>query len=60
MLNWNVGNRTIWSFYCVQTNDLCLIELLVINSNTWNHLTMLTYAKLNVCKQMTEVLLNRL
>ena len=43
-----------------------LIELLVIHSNTWKHLALLTYAKLNwlkkevldhltVCKQMTDV-----
>ena len=48
----------------VQTNDWCLIELLVIHSNTWNHLTLLTYAKLleielfahlTVCEQMADV-----
>ena len=27
-------------------NDWHLIELLVIHSNTWNYLTLLTYAKL--------------
>ena len=31
----------------VPTDDWCLIELLVIDSTTWNHLTLLTYAKLN-------------
>ena len=30
-----------------KTNDWCLIELLLIDSNTWNRLTLLTYAKLN-------------
>ena len=35
------------SFNCVETNDWCLIEILVIHSNTWNQLTLLTYAKLN-------------
>ena len=28
----------------------CLIELLVIHSSTWNHLTLLTHAKLNSYK----------
>ena len=42
MLNLIVWNRTVWLFTCVQTNDWCLIELLVIQSNTWNHLTLLT------------------
>ena len=36
----------IWLFNCVQTNDWCLIELSVINSNTWKHLILLTDAKL--------------
>ena len=43
-------NRTVWPFYCVKTNDWRLIELLVIHNNTWNHLTLLTYAKENSLK----------
>ena len=35
-------NKTAWSFNCVQTNDWRLIELLMIRSNTWDHLTLLT------------------
>ena len=31
----------------VQTDDWCLTELLVIHSNSWNHLTLLIHAKLN-------------
>ena len=38
-LNQIVRNRTLWQFNCVQTNDWCLIELLVIDSNTWSNLT---------------------
>ena len=30
--------------------DWCLIELIVIDSNIWNHLTLLTNAKLNCLK----------
>ena len=41
MLNWIVRNRTVWSSDCVYANNWCLIELL--HSNTWNHLTLLTY-----------------
>ena len=41
MLSWIVRNRSVWSFNCVQTNNWCLIELLVIHSNTWNYLTLL-------------------
>ena len=44
MLNWTVWIWTAWSFNYVWTNDWCLIELLVIHSNTSNHLT--------VCKRM--------
>ena len=47
MLDWIVWNKTVWSFNCVETNDWCLIELLVIHGNTWNHLT--------VCKQFIDV-----
>ena len=43
--NWIVNNRTLRPFNCVKTND-SLIELLVIHSNTWNHLA--------VCKQMNN------
>ena len=39
-----VWNGTDWSFNCVKTNDWCLDRLLMLNSNTWKHLTM--------CKQM--------
>ena len=35
-----VRNRTLWPFNSVLTNGRCLIELLVIHSNTWNHLTL--------------------
>ena len=42
MLNWTVWNRTVFQFNCVYMNDLCLIELLVIHNNTWNHWTLLT------------------
>ena len=35
MLNWIVGNRTDLTFNCVQANDWCLIEFLVIHSNSW-------------------------
>ena len=31
----------------MKTNDWCQIELLVLHSNTWNHLT--------VCKQMIDI-----
>ena len=34
----------------VLTNDLYVIELRVIYSNNWDHLTLLTYAKLNYMK----------
>ena len=44
MLYWIVWNRTVWSFNCVLTNSWYLIELLVLNINTWKHLT--------VCKLM--------
>ena len=37
MLNWIVRSRTAWWFNCAFTNDWCLIELLVIQSNTWSH-----------------------
>ena len=47
MLSWMVRNRTVWSFYCVETNEWHLFELLVICSNTWEHLT--------VGKQMSSV-----
>ena len=67
-LNWIAKNITVSSFYCVWTNDRCLIEFLVMQRYTWNDLTMLNYAKLNclrlkfehltVCKQMTDVKLN--
>ena len=33
MLNWNVRNRTVWSFNCVETNGRCLTESLVLNVN---------------------------
>ena len=39
MLNWIVRNRIASPVNCVQTNDWCLIELLVIDNNTLNHLT---------------------
>ena len=32
---------------CVQTNDLYKLELLVSNSDTWNHFT--------VCEQMFDI-----
>ena len=61
--NWFVRNKTVWSINYVKINDWCLIELLVIDSNIWNDLTLLSYAKLKcwierfdhltVCKQMT-------
>ena len=35
MLNWIAWNRTAWSF----NNDWSLIELLVLNNNTWKQLT---------------------
>ena len=38
ILNWIVNDRTVTSFNCVPTNG-CLIELLVIHSNTWNYLS---------------------
>ena len=37
----------IGQFEFLTVHKLCLIELLVIDSNTWNHLT--------VCKQMSNV-----
>ena len=43
MIDWIVSNKTVWSFECVWTNEWCLIELLVIYSNTWKHLTLVTY-----------------
>ena len=46
-LNGIVWNRTVYTFNCMLIND-CLIVLLVIHSNTWNHLTLLT--KLNSLK----------
>ena len=33
------SKRTVWPFKCVQTNDWCIIDLIVIHSNTWNHST---------------------
>ena len=42
MLNWIVWNRTVLTFNCVWINDWYLIEILVIHSNTWNHLTLMT------------------
>ena len=39
MLNWIIRNRTVWLFNCIKANDWCLVELLLINNNTWNHLT---------------------
>ena len=47
----------------VQTNHWCLIELLVIHSNTWNHSTVCKWIVLNrntcklftVCKQMIDI-----
>ena len=39
MINWIVWNRTVFTF----KNEWCLIKLLVIYSNTWNYLTLLTY-----------------
>ena len=39
MLNWTFRNRTVWSFNCVKTNGGRLIELLVVNINTWKYLT---------------------
>ena len=37
MLNWIVWNRTVWSFNeCKQMT--VSVELLVLNSNTWNYL----------------------
>ena len=47
MLNWIIWNRTVWPFNCVLSNEWCLIELLIIHSNTWNHLTM--------CKTMSNI-----
>ena len=44
MLNWISWKITILSFNGVQTNNWCLTELLVLNVNTWKHLT--------VCKQI--------
>ena len=38
MLNWIVWNRTVWSFNSVK-KDWSLVELIVLNSNTWKHLT---------------------
>ena len=36
----SMGQKELFNYLnCVQTNDRCLIELLVIHSNTWNHLT---------------------
>ena len=47
MFNWIIGDirQLLGPFNCVQTNDLCWIELLEIEQ--FNHLT--------VCKQMTDV-----
>ena len=39
MLKWIVRNRTVWLFNWVKTNNWCLIELLLIHKNTWNHFT---------------------
>ena len=45
-LNWIDWNRTVHHLIvCKQMTDL--IELFIIHSNTWKHLTLLTYAKLN-------------
>ena len=50
------SNRTVWHLNWVQINNLSyielfeielFIELFVIHSNTWNNLTLLTYATLN-------------
>ena len=41
------SNLTLKPFNCVQANDLCLMELLVLNSNTLNYLTL--------GKQMTNI-----
>ena len=47
MLNWIAWNKTVGSFNSVYTNDWCLIEMSLIYSNAWNHLTLLSYAKMN-------------
>ena len=38
MFNWIVIDtyQYLEQFNCVPTNELCWIELLVLNSNTWN------------------------
>ena len=41
----NALNRTVWHLICVQTNELCKIELLEIE----------LFLHLTVCKQMTDV-----
>ena len=47
--NWMVWYRTVWSFNCVLTNDWCLIELLVIHSNTIELLEIKLIDHLTVC-----------
>ena len=46
MLEWINRNRTVLSFNCVN-KWLMFYWILVIHRNTWKHLTLLTYAKLN-------------
>ena len=42
-------------------NDCCLIELLVIHDNTWNHLTLLTYVhKSYISMYKEDIALNNL
>ena len=48
MLNWIVRNRTVWSFNCESIIDWCLIDLVEKCSNTWKHLTLLTYVQSQV------------
>ena len=44
-LYWIVRNRTLWEFSCVSKRRL--IELLLIHTNIWNHLT--------VCKRVSNI-----
>ena len=37
----------LFDYLTVCKNDWCLNELLMKYSNTWNYLTLMTYAKLN-------------
>ena len=57
VLIWIVWNRTVLTFNFEWINDWCLIELLMIHRNTWNHLSSLNSLRLDCFWHLNWVLM---